>query len=63
MKLTKFSKFTDQSDALAAATAMVEGKLDKSLKKFLKKNIVDKELSDQLIVSDSKVSLSSIAPL
>merc|ERR1712054_289571 len=55
VKLKKFSKFTDQEDALVAATAMVEGKLDKSLKKFLKKNIVDKELNDDLIVSDAKV--------
>merc|ERR1711907_150979 len=55
VKLKKFSRFTDQEDAMAAATAMVEGKLDKSLKKFLKKNIVDKELNDDLIVSDAKV--------
>jgi len=55
VQLKKFSKFTDQEDALAAATAMIEGKLDKSLKKFLKKNIVDKELKDELIVSDAKV--------
>merc|ERR1711871_1718501 len=55
VKLKKFSKFVDQEDALVAATAMVEGKLDKSLKKFLKKNIVDKELNDDLIVSDAKV--------
>merc|ERR1711934_1045214 len=55
VKLKKFSRFTDQEDALVAATATVEGKLDKSLKKFLKKNIVDKELNDDLIVSDAKV--------
>jgi len=55
VKLKKFSKFIDQEDALAAATAMIEGKLDKSLKKFLKKNIVDKGLTDDLIVSDVKV--------
>merc|ERR1712216_504691 len=55
VKLKKFSKFTDQEDALAAATALVEGKLDKSLKKFLKKNIVDKGLKDELLVSDAKV--------
>merc|ERR1712216_13062 len=55
VKLAKFSKFTDQEDALAAATALVEGKLDKSLKKFLKKNIVDKGLKDELLVSDAKV--------
>jgi len=56
VKLKKFSKFTDQADALAAATAMVEGKLDKNLKKFLKKNIIDKELNEELIVSDSKLA-------
>jgi len=56
VKLKKFSKFVDQEDALAAATAMIEGNLDKSLKKFLKKNIVDKELQDDLIVSDAKVA-------
>merc|ERR1712216_649717 len=55
VKLKKFSKFTDQEDAMAAATALIEGKLDKSLKKFLKKNIVDKDLKDELIVSDAKV--------
>merc|ERR1712054_398861 len=54
VKLKKFSKFSDQEDALAAATAMVEGKLDKSLKKFLKKNIVDKEIQEDLIVSVAK---------
>merc|ERR1711935_624673 len=51
VKLKKFSKFIDQEDALAAATAMIEGKLDK----LLKKNIVDKGLTDDLIVSDVKV--------
>merc|ERR1711935_1214497 len=56
VKLKKFSKFTDQADALAAATAMVEGKLDKSLKKFLQKNILGKDLKDELIVSDSKLA-------
>ena len=33
----------------------IEGKLDKSLKKFLKKNIVDKDIQETLIVSDAKV--------
>merc|ERR1711934_462495 len=55
VKLKKFSRFTDQEDALVAATAMIEGKLDKSLKKFLKKNIVDKDIQETLVVSDAKV--------
>jgi hypothetical protein len=41
--------------AVAAATALVESKLNSELKKFLKKNIVKKELTDELAVSDSKL--------
>lgn len=41
--------------ALAAATALVESKLSSDLKKFLKKNIVKKELTDELAVADSKL--------
>merc|ERR1711907_311340 len=55
VKLKKFSRFTDQEDAMAAASALIDGKIDKTLKKFLKKNIVDKDLKDELIVSDAKV--------
>lgn len=55
VKLKSFFKFEDTVDALASATAAIEGKLSKGLKKFLQKNIVDKEVQDQLLVSDSKV--------
>jgi nucleolar protein 58 len=44
MKLKAFSKFEDTSEALVAATAMLESSLSKPLKKFLKKNIVDKDI-------------------
>jgi nucleolar protein 58 len=40
---------------LASATAAVEGKLSKGLKKFLQTNIVDKEIQDQIMVSDAKI--------
>lgn len=50
--LLAFKKFKDTKDALSAATALMESTLDKGLKKFLKKNIVDKEISEQLAVSD-----------
>jgi len=55
VKLQSFFKFEDTTEALGAATSAVEGKLGKGLKKFLKKNIVDKEIQDELAVSDAKV--------
>ncbi|KAK9702307.1 NOP5NT (NUC127) domain [Popillia japonica] len=54
VKLKHFEKFTDITEALAATTAAVEGKLSKSLKKVLKK-FVDKEVQDKLLVGDSKL--------
>jgi len=50
-----FSKFDTTADALASATALVESKLSKDLKTFLKKNIVSAELKDTLAVTDSKL--------
>ncbi|KAL9652387.1 hypothetical protein ABK040_012042 [Willaertia magna] len=43
IKLKSFESFKDTNEALKAATALVESKLDKKLKKFLKKQIEDKE--------------------
>ena len=40
VKLKAFSKFEDTTKALAAASSLCEGKLDKSLKKFLKQQIL-----------------------
>ena len=59
IKLQSFRKFTDTTDALAAATAVVEGKLCKELKKFLKANIVDKGIQQELAVADAKVTPTS----
>lgn len=55
VQLKAFHKFEDTTDAMAATTAIVEGKLGKSLKKFLKGSIVKKGLTDQLAVMDTKV--------
>ena len=44
MKLKAFHKFDDTAEAVQSATALVEGKLSAGMKKFLKKNIVSKEL-------------------
>jgi nucleolar protein 58 len=53
MKLKAFSKFDDTSEALVAATAMLESSMSKPLKKFLKKNIVDKDIKDTLAVYET----------
>lgn len=55
VSLQAFHKFADTNEAVAAATAVIESKLDKGLKKFLKKNIVSQELKDTLGVADSKL--------
>ncbi|XP_038604951.1 nucleolar protein 58 [Tachyglossus aculeatus] len=54
VKLKHFEKFQDTTEALAASTALVEGKLSKNLKKILKK-IVAKEAHEQLAVADAKL--------
>ncbi|XP_076162924.1 nop5 ribonucleoprotein isoform X2 [Ptiloglossa arizonensis] len=53
VKLKHFEKFADTTEALAATTAAVEGKLSKSLKKILKKYCA--ELQEQLAVADAKL--------
>ncbi|KAG9277565.1 nucleolar protein 58 [Astyanax mexicanus] len=54
VKLKHFEKFQDTTEALAAATALVEGKLGKSLKKVLKK-VVAKDAHEQLAITDAKL--------
>jgi nucleolar protein 58 len=52
VSLAAFGRFADNKQALAAATALTDSKMDKVLKKFLKKNITDKGLKDKLLVCD-----------
>jgi len=54
VKLKSFQKFEDTTEALAATTAAVEGKMSKSLKKMLKK-IVAEEAHEKLAVADAKL--------
>ncbi|XP_041936949.1 nucleolar protein 58 isoform X2 [Alosa sapidissima] len=54
VKLKHFEKFQDTTEALAAATALTEGKIGKSLKKVLKK-VVAKEAHEQLAITDAKL--------
>ena len=56
VKLKAFQKFTDTAEAVAAATGVVESKLSKSLKKFLKKHLAGS--SDTLAIADAKVGLA-----
>lgn len=54
LKLKHFEKFNDTTEALAAATAAVEGKVAKPLKKTLKKLFVD-DVQASLLVADAKL--------
>ena len=49
-----FSKFVDMTDALSAATAAVEGKMSKGLKKVLRK-VFASDIQEQLAVADAKL--------
>src|SRR3989338_2441698 len=53
IKLKSFENFKDTNEALVAATAIVESKLDKKLKKFLKKQLQEKE--SKLAVCDKNL--------
>jgi len=55
VSLKKFAKFKNTSDALKATRDLIESKLSKKLRKFLNKNIVEKELNETLAVSDAKL--------
>ncbi len=54
VKLKHFAKFGDMTEALSAATAAVEGKMGKRLKKVLKK-VFTSEIQDSLAVADAKL--------
>jgi len=54
VKLKHFKKFEDTTEALAAATASVEGKMSKSLKKLMKK-VCAKDITEEMAVADAKV--------
>jgi nucleolar protein 58 len=53
--LRKFHNFADTTEALQAVIAMQDGSLSDPLRKFLKKNVVDKDIHEKLVVSESKL--------
>jgi nucleolar protein 58 len=58
VSLQAFSKFADTKAAMEAATELTEGTVGKSLKKFLKKNIVDAGLEENLVTLDKTLGSS-----
>ncbi len=54
VKLKMFEKFEDTTEALASATAVVEGKMSKGLKKLLKK-VIAEDAHEKLAVADAKL--------
>eukprot|EP00871_Galdieria_phlegrea_P000711 jgi/Galph1/1640/GphlegSOOS_G315.1 len=52
-QLKAFNKFKDTTEALACASSLVDGKLSKQLKKFLKKNI---SKGEELAVAETKLA-------
>lgn len=52
VSMQAFHRFKDTKDAMDACTELTEGTVGKALKKFLKKNIVDAGLTENLAVLD-----------
>jgi nucleolar protein 58 len=60
VNLLSFQPFMDTADAVSAATACIEGKMSKSLKSFLKKEVKSKELSGESLAVADKALAGSI---
>lgn len=58
VNLEAFHKFVDTKAAMEAATELTEGAVGKTLKKFLKKNIVDAGVEQSLAVLDKTLGVS-----
>lgn len=57
LNLVSFQPFSDTADAVSAATACIEGKVNKSLKSFLKKQL-KKKGGENLAVADKALASS-----
>jgi len=56
VELAAFREFKGTKDVLQAAVQLVNGKMGKSLRKFLKKNIVNNEIQHRLAVADKNLA-------
>lgn len=50
-----FKKFKDTKDAMKSVEKLLQGKVSKTLQKFLEKNIIQKEIEEELMVADKKL--------
>jgi nucleolar protein 58 len=55
LKLKAFTAFENTTEAVVAATSMVDGSIDKGLKAFLKKQVLKKDNNEELAVADTKL--------
>lgn len=53
LSLKHFERFRDTTEAISSTTALIEGKMNKKLKKMLKKVVVKE--NEELAVSDAKL--------
>ena len=56
IELQAFKEFNGTKDVLKAAVSLVSGKMGKSLKKFLKKNVISDEVQQTLGVADKNLA-------
>ena len=55
VKLKAFKKFKDTKEAMKSVEKLLVGKMSKTLQKFLEKNIVQKEIEEELMIADKKL--------
>jgi nucleolar protein 58 len=55
VKLKAFKKFKYTEEAMKSVKKLLSGKISKTLQKFLEKNIVQKEIEEELMVADKKL--------
>jgi nucleolar protein 58 len=56
VQLRAFKKFKDTKEAMKCVEKLLKGKMSKTLEKFLQKNIIDKEIQEELMISDKKLA-------
>ena len=55
VKLKAFKKFKDTKEAMKSVEKLLQGKMSKTLQKFLEKNIVQKDIEEELMVAEKKL--------
>jgi nucleolar protein 58 len=58
IKLHAFKKFADTKEALKSTSKLVKGEISKRLKSFLEKNVISKDIQDEIAISDKKLAKS-----